>query len=289
MTIAPRGTRPALRVPAPPPGRAGLDPIPRLARRHRRSSGSPPSGSGSTASRTSSSSAPSWATCSTSSFYADLETDQQRLATMSMLRPAADAQHHGAGPDPRHGVVLRRPDPALHAPGRHRPPPRLAVTPARHPRLAARARHVGRRGPHPPLPHQGARRAALHLPAVLRALHPDGPGRQQHPHGRQAQAHPQTGRPVRRAPRLSQGPPRRARRGGLRRRRGQRAVEAARGVPDGPALGADRPRHPAGHQGPDGPAPALAAGRRGRGPRTGSPSPPSAAASTWPCTPTSTT
>ena len=33
-------------------------------------------------------------------FYADLETDQQRLATMSMLRPAADAQHDGARPAP---------------------------------------------------------------------------------------------------------------------------------------------------------------------------------------------
>ena len=46
------------------------------------------------------------------------------------------------------------------------------------PRLAARARHVGRRGADPPLPDQGARRAAPDLPAVLRALHPDGPGRQ---------------------------------------------------------------------------------------------------------------
>ena len=52
--------------------------------------------------------------------------------------------------------------------------------PLRHPRLAARARHVGRRGAHPPLPHQGARRAAADLPAVLRPLHPHGPRRQLH-------------------------------------------------------------------------------------------------------------
>ena len=47
---------------------------------------------------------------------------------------------------------------------------------------------MGRRGPDPPLPDQGARRAAVDLPAVLRALHPHGPGRQLHPAGRQAQA-----------------------------------------------------------------------------------------------------
>ena len=58
--------------------------------------------------------------------------------------------------------------------------------PARQPRLAARARHVGRRGADPPLPDQGAGRAAADLPAVLRALHPDGPRRQLHARCRQA-------------------------------------------------------------------------------------------------------
>ena len=49
------------------------------------------------------------------------------------------------------------------------------------------------------------------------------------------------------------------------------------------------PRHPAGHQGADGPAPALAAARRRRGPGAGRPHRRAAAASTWPSTPTSTT
>ena len=54
----------------------------------------------------------------------------------------------------------------------------------RHPHATRDSLHehdmwVGR-GPDPPLPHQGARRAAADLPAVLRPLHPDGPGRQLH-------------------------------------------------------------------------------------------------------------
>ena len=117
---------------------------------------------------------------------------------------AADDEHDGAR---RHTGrcrladrrVLRRPDPPLHAAGALRPSYRLAVAPARHPRLAARARHVGGRGADPPLPDQGARRAAADLPAVLRPLHPDGPRRQLHPGGRQAQvrsASPSTGSPT---------------------------------------------------------------------------------------------
>src|SRR3712207_8687612 len=43
--------------------------------------------------------------------------------------------------------------------------------PLRRARLAARARDVGRGGAHPPLSDQGARRAAVHLPPVLRSLH----------------------------------------------------------------------------------------------------------------------
>ena len=96
---------------------------------------------------------------------------------------AADDEHDGAARRPgrrrlAHRGVLRRPGPPLHAAGLLRPAHRLAVPPARHPRLAARARHVGGRGADPPLPDQGARRAAADLPAVLRPLHPDGPRRQ---------------------------------------------------------------------------------------------------------------
>ena len=56
-----------------------------------------------------------------------------------------------------------------------------------------------------------------------------------------------------------------ARRRRLRRRRRQHAVAAARGVPHRAARDREHPRHPAGHQGADGPAAALAAGRRRRG------------------------
>ena len=170
------------------------------------SSGSPPSGSASTASRTSSSCAPSSATCVDERFYADLDADQQRLATMSMLVPPQMLNTMVPDRAPDTDVVLRRPDPALHDPGRLRPPHRLAVAPVRHPRLAARARHVGGRGPHPPLPDQGARRAAVHLPAVLRPLHPDGPGRQLHPHVDKLKLDPQAGRPLRRPHRLPARP-----------------------------------------------------------------------------------
>ena len=55
-----------------------------------------------------------------------------------------------------------------------------------------------------------------------------------------------------------------ARRRRLRRRRGEHAVAAPRGVPRPAARHREHPRHPAGHQGADGPAPALAAGRRPR-------------------------
>ena len=118
-------------------------------------------------------------------FYADLERDQAERATMSMLVPPqmmnTMAPHVDAGgPGLADRRVLRRPDPALHDPGVLRPAYRLVLAPARHPRLAARARHVGRRGAHPPLPDQGARRAAADLPAVLRPLHADGPRRQLH-------------------------------------------------------------------------------------------------------------
>ena len=110
--------------------------------------------------------------------------------------------------------------------------PRWPSHPLRDPRLAARARDVGGRGPDPPLPDQGAGRAGPHLPAVLRALHPDGPRRQL-----DARRSPsckfalEAGRPAGADARLSQADARRTRRGGLRRRRRQRALAAAGGVP----------------------------------------------------------
>ena len=61
---------------------------------------------------------------------------------------------------------------------------------------------MGGRGAHPPLPDQGARRAAADLPAVLRPLHPDGPRRQLHAGRRQAQVPREAGRPARRDDRL---------------------------------------------------------------------------------------
>ena len=181
---------------------------------------------------------------------------------------AADAQHHGAhGRARRAGVhrrVLRRPGPPLHDPGLQRPARRLALPPLRHPGLPARGRDVGGRGPDPPLPDQGAGRAAAHLPAVLRPLHPDGPGRQPDPHHRQAQVRPGPGRPAGRHDRLPAGDARGPGRGGLRRGRGQPALAAAGGVRRRPARRRQHPRHPAGQQGADGAAPALAR-RRGAG------------------------
>ena len=88
-------------------------------------------------------------------FYADLERDQAERATMSMLVPPqmvntmVPDSHDAGAPTPAavHRRVLRRPGPPLHAAGVQRPPHRLGVAPVRHPRLAARARHVGGRGP----------------------------------------------------------------------------------------------------------------------------------------------
>ena len=58
--------------------------------------------------------------------------------------------------------------------------------------------------------------------------------------------------------------PRRARRGRLRRRRREHAVQEPRGVRRPAARDRQHPRHPAGDQGADGSAAALAAGRRAR-------------------------
>ena len=150
-------------------------------------------------------------------FYADLERDQRERATMSMLlppqmlntmvpstsapMPAAGAEFTAAFyADPVRRYMLpvfsdRRTDWPSH--------------PFASPRLAARARHVGGRGAHPPLPDQGARRAAPDLPAVLRSLHPDGPGRQLDAGHLQAEVRPQAGRPARRDDRSTCAAPRR--------------------------------------------------------------------------------
>ena len=170
-------------------------------------------------------------------FYADLERDQAERATMSMLVPpqmmntmVPHATPAGAGSltEAFYADPIRR----YMLPVFSRPAHRLALAPARHPRLAARARHVGRRGAHPPLPDQGAGRAAADLPAVLRPLHPDGPGRQLDPGHRQAEVRRQAERPDRRHARLPAPYAGGARRRGLRRRRGEHAVAAARVVPD---------------------------------------------------------
>ena len=118
-------------------------------------------------------------------FYADLERDQAERATMSMLVPpqmmnTMAPRDEPAGPGSLTDAFYADPIRHYMIPVFSRPAHRLVLAPARHPRLAARARHVGGRGAHPPLPHQGAGRAAADLPAVLRPLHPDGPGRQLH-------------------------------------------------------------------------------------------------------------
>ena len=183
---------------------------------------------------------------------------------------AADDEHDGAdGVACRAGLadrrVLRRPGPPVHAAGLQRPSYGLALAPARDPRLAARARHVGGRGAHPPVPDQGAGRAAADLPAVLRPLHAHGPRRQLDAGHREAQVRRQAERPARVDDGLPAPHAAGARRRRLRRRRGQHAVGPPRGVADRAARDREHPRHPARHQGADGSPPALAAGRRGRG------------------------
>ncbi len=262
------GLRPALSLPPRRAGRARLDPLPRLDGRHGRRLGLR-----AVAARALREERPPAA-------RADGRPARRPLLRRPRARPgraghdvdagaAADDEHDGAAGDARRRRVadrgvLRRPDPPLHDPGVLGPAYRLVLAPARHPRLAARARHVGHRGPHPPLPHQGPGRAAADLPAVLRALHPDGPGRQLDPGHRQAEVRRQAERPDRRHARLPAPYAVGARRRGLRRRRGEHAVAAPGVVPDVGARGGEHPRHPAGDQGADRAAAALAAGRRPR-------------------------
>src|SRR5437667_162696 len=82
---------------------------------------------------------------------------------------------------------LRRAAPPVQSPGALRARPRVGEAPALRARLAARGGDVGRGGPDPPLPDQGAGRDDLDLPAVLRALHPHGPRRQLDRADREAQ------------------------------------------------------------------------------------------------------
>ena len=86
--------------------------------------------------------------------------------------------------------LWQRPGAPLHAAGVRGPPHRLAQPPQGQPRQPPRGRDVGGRGPHPPLPDQGAGGDAAHLPAVLRPLHPHGPGRQRRAPGRTSTSSP---------------------------------------------------------------------------------------------------
>ena len=174
------------------------------------------------------------ATWSTSGSTPTSSGTRRERATMSMLVPPqmmnTMVPRRPARRRARDRGVVRRPGRRYMLPVVLRPAHRLAEPPARHPRLAARARHVGRRGADPPLPDQGAGRAAADLPAVLRPLHPDGPRRQLDAGHRQAEVRPQAGRPARRDARLPAPHPGGARRRGLGRRRGEHALGAARGV-----------------------------------------------------------
>ena len=121
-------------------------------------------------------------------FYADLEQRPGRVGHHVDAAAAADAQHHGADRRPGRRRRSRRPGPPVHAAGALATACASGLShPLRDPRLAARDRDVGGRGPDPPLPDQGAGRDGAHVPAVLRALHPDGPGRQLHAPGRKLQ------------------------------------------------------------------------------------------------------
>ena len=213
----------ALRVPPPGAGRARLAPLPRLGRGARRRLG-----------------VRAVAARALRQERAAAQAGHRGGAGREVLRgsgarparaghhvdadPAADAQHHGAvrvaGPARLHRGVLRRPGAAVHDPGVQRPAAGLAVASVRAARLAARGRDVGGGGPDPPLPDQGAGRAAADLPAVLRALHPDGPGRQPDRPDRQAQVRHGPRRPARRDAGLPAPHARRPRRRGLRRGRG---------------------------------------------------------------------
>ena len=120
-------------------------------------------------------------------FYADLERDQAERATMSMLVPP---QMMNTMVPPPTTPCRRR---ARCTEAFYADPVRRYMLPVfsdrrtdwpSHPHATRDSLHehdmwVGR-GADPPLPHQGARRAAADLPAVLRPLHPDGPRRQLH-------------------------------------------------------------------------------------------------------------
>ena len=237
-------TRPAA-VQLPPQARvrrAGLARIPGYKRRHRGRVGE--RGLAAQAHRQEPQGAegrPRATSCRTTSL-ASIERDQQERATMSLLDPAADAQHDG-----RDGPV-ERPGAPLHAAGLRRPPHRLAQPPASASRdsLHEAEMWVGR-GAHPPLPHQGAGGDAAHLPAVLRPLHAHGPGGQRRAPGRRSTSSRIGAEGALRADaRLPAPDAHRARRGGLRRRHRQPAHPAARALRQRAARHPQHPRHPPG-------------------------------------------
>ena len=123
-------------------------------------SGAQRSGSGRTASRTSRQLRAVYGDLLDERFYADVERDQAERATMSLLMPPQMVNTMVPDRGADHRGDVRRPGPPLHAAGVHRPRPGLAEPPAGQPRLAARGGDVGGRGADPPLPDEGARRAA---------------------------------------------------------------------------------------------------------------------------------
>ena len=264
--------RAAVRVPPPRAGRSRTGPASPAGATSPASSGSPPSGSGSTASRTSSSCAPCSATSSTSAFYADLEADQQRLATMSMLVPPQMINTMV----PRRGA--RSPTPFYADPVRRYMIPvasdRRTDWPS-HPYATRDSLHEHDMWVAEGLTH----RYPTKVLAELLSTCPQYCGHctRMDLVGNSTPAVDKlklTLKPVDRYDAhiaYLQGPPGRPRRRRLRRRRGQRAVAQPRVVPHAPARHRDHPRHPPRHQGADGPAPALAAARRRRGPGAGRP------------------
>ena len=224
-------------------------------------------------------------------FYADLERDQRERATMSMLVPPQMMNTMAPHEAPCRSGSLTE---AFYAdPIRHYMIPvfsdRRTDWPS-HPYSSRDSLHEHDMWAAEGLTHRYPTKVLAELlpdlPAVLRPLHADGPGRQLDADRRQAEVPRQAGRPARRDAGLPAPHAVRARRRGLRRRRGQHAVGPARGIPHQGAGGREHPRHPAGHQGADGAAAALAPGRGRRGDEPGGAAWPARAASASPSTPT---
>ena len=202
-------------------------------------------------------------------FYADLERDQAERATMSMLIPPqmvntiVPASHDGGTPTPAAFTEAFYADPVR----RYMLPvfsDRRTDWPS-HPHASRDSLHEHEMWTAEGLTHR-------YPTKVLAELLPTCPQYCGHctrmdlvgnstPVIAQAEVRPQAGGPLRRDARLPATAPRRARRRRLRRRRGEPAVEEPRGVRRPAAGDREHPRHPARHQGADGAAAALAAGR----------------------------